>query len=277
MTEEQRLIHIPGVSAIPSSAAATVHHVFIIDASGSMGVIRDSTISGFNEQVDNIRKLEQENTGQRNLVTLVFFDSRANVRYFDSSSSSLQKLTRDDYPTAGGTRFYATVIEVINRLRQELGDRATTERAIFTIITDGEDNVPEQGKRQGDLKELSQQVQRDNKWIVTFLGANIDVERTAQELAIPLGNVVAYTTSHASAGRAFAAMSNSRDRVMRSLADDPDSINVASYYSASNQTTDLRDGIVQTDNAAGALLDGHVEWDELTQSFRKTRSTPPTP
>ena len=91
-------IHIPGVSdsGAPDERLC-VHHVFIIDASGSMRSLRKATIDGFNEQVQNIRQLERNNPNARNLVTLVVFNGVADVRFFEADSNSLQEITEADY------------------------------------------------------------------------------------------------------------------------------------------------------------------------------------
>ena len=93
MSESLPNIYIPGVSQETPITTTVAHHVFIIDGSGSMSSCRSATISGFNEQVQNIRQLGTRIPTQQNRVTLVVFNGVADVRYFDADVSSLQELT----------------------------------------------------------------------------------------------------------------------------------------------------------------------------------------
>ncbi len=247
-------IHIPGVSDTGTPAERTnVHHVFILDASGSMKGLQQQTITGFNEQVQNIRQLEQQFPNQRNLVTLVVFNGTTDVRFFDTDSISLQQITEADYDPDGSTRLYGSVGETLTRLRDTLGDRCSSERVMITIMTDGADNVRDPVWSQTTTAEFIQQVQKQFNWVVTFVGANIDVASAAQQLNIPISNTVAYTASVAGTRRAFAAVAEGRTGYMmraRSAAGGQ-SINTDAIYSADvSRGLDLRDA---DDNAADAL------------------------
>lgn len=215
MTKNEQLpqIFIPGVSSeTPVSQPLIIHHVFIIDASGSMSGIKPSTITGFNEQVQNIRQLERANPTHVNKITLTFFSGENNTRFFDAPSSSLQELADDDYICAGSTRLYATVGEVLTRLKDGLTEeQLKNERVIVTIITDGEDNASGQaGWSQHRLASCLAEWQKDHNWVITFIGANIDVTRISQDLFIPVSNTIAYSASTLSTGRAFAASNHAR-------------------------------------------------------------------
>lgn len=245
-------IHIPGVSDTGTPTERTnVHHVFILDASGSMKGLRQQTITGFNEQVQNIRQLEQQFPNQRNLVTLVVFNGTTDVRFFDTDSISLQQITEADYDPDGSTRLYGSVGETLTRLRDTLGDRCANERVMITIMTDGADNVHDQVWTQTTTAEFIQQVQKQYNWVVTYVGANIDVASAAQQLNIPISNTVAYTANAAGTRRAFAAVAEGRTGYMlRSHGAGRQRINTDAIFSADvSRGLDLRDA----DDAAAAL------------------------
>lgn len=244
-------IHIPGVSGTGTPEERTVvHHVFILDASGSMRSLRQQTITGFNEQVQNIRQLEQRFPNQRNLVTLVVFSGTTEVRFFDTDSISLQLITEADYDPDGSTRLYASVGETLSRLRDTLGDRCSTERVMITIMTDGQDNVRDNTWTQTTTAEFLQQVQKQYNWVVGFVGANIDVAQAAQDLNIPISNTVAYTASAAGATRAFAAIARGRTTFLeRSRGAGGQSISTDMLYSASaDRGLDLTDENLADEN-----------------------------
>jgi hypothetical protein len=51
-------------------------------------------------------------------------------------------------------------------------------------------------------------VQADHSWVVTFIGANINVTQAAHQLNIPVSNTASQTASAASTRRAFAGVSS---------------------------------------------------------------------
>lgn len=249
-------IHIPGVSDNTQGVRTNVHHVFILDASGSMRSLRRQTITGFNEQVQNIRQLEQQFPSQRNLVTLVVFNGRTEVRFFDSESDSLQEITEAAYDPSGSTRLYGSVGETVSRLKASLGDRCSQERVLITIMTDGENTDHDATWGQTATAEYLQQVQKDHNWVVTFIGANIDVASAAKSLNIPVSNTVAYTASEVGTRRAFAAAARGRTSyLMRSHGAGGQSMSNEAFYSADlARGLDLRDGapVIDTQEVTAA-------------------------
>lgn len=239
-------IHVPGVSGDNAPGAQiVVHHVFILDASGSMRGLARQTISGFNEQVQNIRQLERDFPNQRNLVTLIVFNGRAEERFFDTGSESLREITDADYSPNGSTRLYATVGETLERLKNSLGERLATDRVIITIMTDGENTDHDDRWSQSTVREYIQQVQADHRWVVTFIGANINVEREAQLLGIPVSNTVAYTASAVGTEAVFRSASRARSAFTQRLASSGaggQSVSADAFYSADlSRGLDLRD------------------------------------
>ena len=51
-----------------------VYNLIILDESGSMGAIKNSTISGFNEVVQTIKGLEKKFPEQKHFISLVTFN-----------------------------------------------------------------------------------------------------------------------------------------------------------------------------------------------------------
>ena len=260
-------IFIPGVSAEGTPAERIrIHHVFILDASGSMKPLQKQTIAGFNEQVQNIRQLEQQHPNQEQLVTLAVFNGSPNIRFFDTSSISLQEITEADYSPNGSTNLYGTVGEVVTRLKNTLGNRCNQERVIITIMTDGE-NTDHSEWTQNRVAELLQQVQADYSWVVTFIGANINVTQAAQQLNIPVSNTAAYTASASSTRRAFAESARARSSYLMSMPALGEAATVW-YLSA-----DLSRGLDLTDATAAANAAAYVDDPTLRPISRRV----PTP
>lgn len=270
-------IHIPGVSAVPSpSAQITVHHVFILDASGSMASLRQNTINGFNEQVQEIRRLETDFPDQRNLVTLIFFNGQVTTRFFDTSSESLQEITEEDYRPNGSTRLYATVGETLERLKGHLGDRLASDRVVVTIITDGENTDQDARWTQIALREYIQQVQADHHWVVTFIGANIDVEATSRSLGIPMSNTLAYTASASGTQAVFRETGAARRRYASVLREAPESRSADLYFTQDTaRGLDLREGSPPTPKAFQVVDLSKINWDEMAAQLRGSKSKDP--
>ena len=271
-------IHIPGVSELGTPGERTnVHHVFIIDGSGSMKPVQRQTITGFNEQVQNIRQLEQQDPNQRNLVTLVIFNGSADVKFFDTESISLQEITDQDYSPMGSTALYSTVGETVTRLRQTLGENAARERVIITIMTDGENTDHHSTWNQNATAELLQQVQKDFNWVVTFIGANIDVATAAKGLNIPVSNSVAYTTSAEGTQRAFDTANMARANYMAasSRLRSNEAMGTVAFYSPDlARGLDLRDESQPEATSVRRRLT-QAQIDALSNLMRGTTTQPP--
>ncbi len=230
-------IHIPGVSADAAlPPARVIHHVFILDASGSMDKQRTQTIVGFNEQVQGLRQAEKEFPEQQNTVTLVFFNGTKSVLFSRAPSTQLQEITEQEYDPRGTTRLYATVGEVLEELAQALGpERSKSESVIVTIMTDGEDSGIDSDKwNQVSLRELIQQLQNDNHWVITFIGANIAAERAADTLGIARGNVVSVNRDPGGISAAYTVMlaaSNQYRTALRSCSPDEEALLRKTYFS----------------------------------------------
>ena len=205
-------IHIPGVSSEPADItnvqppSLTIHHVFIIDKSGSMATARNATVTGINEQIQNIKQLAVQFPGQQHLTTLVLFNGRSEIKFFDLGVADLHEITTEDYVPNGATALYSTVGEVATSVFQSLSTsgRLATDRVVITVMTDGDNTENSPTWSQSKLKEYLQQMQSDHGWVVAYIGADISVEavqETAQAMGIGSANSMAYTAGSISSAR----------------------------------------------------------------------------
>jgi len=230
-------IHIPGVSAdAPPTPPTVVHHVFILDASGSMLRLRQSTITGFNEQVQNIRQLMRDLPNQSNYVTLVVFNGRAEERYFDIPADGIQEISEADYVPDGSTRLYGTVGQTLKHLEEHLGaERLRQERVVVTIITDGENTDHTEGWGQVSLRRYVEKLQQDHRWVITFIGTNINAAVEAESIGVPVSNTMQFTASSEGTRAMFAAAASARSSYMTrlsSLTPEQQAVTVDTFYSA---------------------------------------------
>lgn len=182
------------------NAKTTVFNLIILDESGSMSPLRNSTVSGCNE-VLNITRMAQKETGDKrtNLVSIFCFQSDGNIpsRYIAKNEPAelVNDLTLDDYQPYGCTPLLDAVGSTLTDLKA-VADKCEDATGIVTIITDGYENsskhysLKKVGKMISSLKELG--------WTFNFIGANIDVDKVSHSLNID--NVLAFQATGAGMG-----------------------------------------------------------------------------
>ena len=139
-----------------------MHIVFILDESGSMGSIWDSTIDAVNEYF-NAQKLEEGKTW----VTLVKFDTEFRPLYNFMPLKDIKPLNRETYCPRGMTALH----DAIGRTIDEHKNRKNI-KTIFVVMTDGGEN----SSKQHTLDSVKTRIEKQKKdgWDFVFLGANID-------------------------------------------------------------------------------------------------------
>lgn len=198
-------------------ATGEVQHLFILDSSGSMDSVRDVTRVGFNEQVQTIRKAEKENKNQKQFVTFYTFSDKPVEKFFNVSSTELKELGDRDYLPSGNTALNDCIGTAVTKLRAELKDKPETA-VIVTILTDGMENASREYSTP-QIADLLKDVQKQNKWTVTYIGANQDVHAAAKNYSIPLSNVQGYTSSAGGTSAAMRNIASTRSMYLSKLSD----------------------------------------------------------
>lgn len=108
----------------------------VLDRSGSMGSVRQSTIDGYNEYLNGLRK----DTESEYTLTLIQFDLVAakadlTISYVDKPLAEVHDLTPADYEPRGSTPLYDAIGECIRRVE------AKGRGVITLIVTDGHENA----------------------------------------------------------------------------------------------------------------------------------------
>ena len=163
-----------------------VEVVAIVDASGSMGMIRNDAIGAFNTFITDQQKLE----GEANL-TVVQFSSTVNVSQNSVNLSEATLFDTVNYVPNGGTALFDAIGTTVTGLiaRREKGE---IDSAIITILTDGEENQSREYNA-SKVKTLIEKVQNDFGWEVVFLAANQDAFTTGSTFGISAANAVNFT------------------------------------------------------------------------------------
>lgn len=161
-----------------------IYNLIIIDESGSMGGIENQTLSGANEVIGTIKRTQQENPDDNQMVCVVTFDSgssRPDVRAIVDCemAENVKDLTRDQYNPRGCTPLYDAIGVSVTNLQKHVKEG---DHVLVTIITDGYENSSHRFTSSmvaSLIKELS-----EKGWTFTFIGANQDSVLSARELNI---------------------------------------------------------------------------------------------
>jgi hypothetical protein len=191
----------------------------IIDRSGSMEPLTDSTIQGFNGFLQ-----EQQNVAGDARLTLTLFDTPSDgkggieVVYENVPIKHVAPLNRETYRPWGSTPLYEAVGKTLDRMR--LAPKRG-ETVLVVIITDGYENAS-RSYSQTRVKSIIEQC-KSQGWQFLFLGANIE-KSVGHDLGI--GNTYTYMATEQSVGNTYSEISrgvtqtrNSRGTVVLDVAE----------------------------------------------------------
>ncbi|MBQ3390382.1 MAG: VWA domain-containing protein [Firmicutes bacterium] len=163
--------------------------VMIIDRSGSMSGMEESTIEGYNKLLKEQKAIEGEV-----LVSTVLFDHEVEVLHDRLPIRKVNYLTHRDYQTRGCTALLDAVggaIHHIARLHKHTNPKYRPGRTLFVIITDGMENASRR-YTYPQVKQLIDKEKEKYDWEFLFLGANIDAARDAGRMGIDADHAVDY-------------------------------------------------------------------------------------
>lgn len=180
----------------------------IVDRSGSMQSLTQSTIDGYNEFVDKLRKEK----GVR--LTTVLFDHEQLIPVDDKPIKDVAKLDRETYYPRGSTALIDAVCSTLNERKKDV---KSTDKALVLIITDGYENASKE-YTSDDMRDLIHGLEKKKNWTFTYLGANQDSWDTAKKWGFKAGNVANYNATMAGTGAVYAASSNMAVNLVRGSA-----------------------------------------------------------
>lgn len=169
--------------------AMTTLVTFVLDETGSMQMVRDATISGFNEYVDGLR--DQAKT----LWTLTKFNSD-NVEVLQSGVPIKEavELNQDNYVPNNMTPLYDAVASSIQATEEEMGKVKGKKRALCVIMTDGLENASHEWTKDKLFKLVEEKKAKGN-WTFAFLGANQDAWATGMSIGVPQASSINYAST----------------------------------------------------------------------------------
>ena len=184
----------------------------ILDRSSSMNTVRDATISGLNEQLESIRKAQEDFDDQDQIVCFVTFSDQVDsTQIWDEKISDIENFNRETYSPDGWTALFDAVGMGVHKLRDQISEELSERKAnvVVTIFTDGDENSSKEFTGT-QIRELVDGVQETGQWTVAFVGCGNEVFEVAQSLGVHSGNTMSYDAGVEGTTQAFATMSSAR-------------------------------------------------------------------
>lgn len=174
-----------------------IFNVVILDESGSMSLIEEAAIEGFNSALDAIREAQREfGDRQTQLVTLVTFNT-CGQHYTKSVYDMVpvgetRHIDRKTYRPNGGTPLLDAIGTTVSRMRKFVKNEHDAVVAV-TIITDGEENCSTE-YTYGEIARMIAGLSEEG-WSFSYVGANQDSVKVASELNIKKSRNFDYTSA----------------------------------------------------------------------------------
>jgi hypothetical protein len=173
----------------------TLYH-FVVDKSGSMSNCRETTLNGFNAQLETIKNLQSEFPEQLFEVSLTIFDEAVDHVLTHVEANNFEYLTFDKYRPSGTTALLDAIGTSINQIRitNETNILNDNMSVVMVILTDGMENASREFTYHQIASTIAK-LENTEKWTFTFLGADIDAVHTSKMLNIREENVISFNKS----------------------------------------------------------------------------------
>ena len=171
----------------------TIYHL-IVDKSGSMSDVTHQTITGYNEQVQQIQSVQRDFPEQLITIGLTTFNGNVDHFYCGVPAGNASWLNEKNYVPDGSTSLYDAIGSSVQRLEQQqamdMKDFDTT--VVVIILTDGYENSS-RNFRLVDIKRMIARLEETGKWTFSFIGATLDAVEVAVQMDIKAQNSFAFT------------------------------------------------------------------------------------
>jgi uncharacterized protein YegL len=211
-----------------------LHVALVRDESGSMASLKRETLSGLNEQLQELKKKPEIDT----TITFVTFSGpeHVNLRYALKPLSEIKEFTDKDYNPDGMTAMYDGVAKCIHTISNEVQDDDLTNYLVL-VVSDGQENSSKEFTSK-DVAKLIQEKKDTKKWSINYIGANQDLSVISKDLNIDLNlNTLGYVSSRGGTHAMWKMSSEATRTFTTNVANSisPQSVNLA-YF---NQGVDV--------------------------------------
>ncbi len=184
---------------VPAGAAEII---CVVDRSGSMGAIRNDAIGGFNQFVEEQRRLP----GAVRL-TLALFDHEYDLVYDAVPLAEAPPLDESTYVPRGTTALYDALGRTLEAVGQRLvtGEPKESQRVVVCVLTDGMENASTDYTATSVRRLI--EAKREAGWAFVFLAADEDAIEAARSFSIPAADTAMFEATGTGVRRAYARVS----------------------------------------------------------------------
>mgnify|MGYP002621770269 CR=1 FL=1 len=192
-----------------TNAKTRIYNLIIVDESGSMNHLTQSTLSGINETINTIKSAQEQFADtQIHTLTLVTFDGgthKEDVRIIIDNKPVAEVCEFDDYHPWGNTPLYDAMGMSLTRI-QSFIKKDEDATGVVTVLTDGLENA----SREWSAKQLGDLINRlkEEGWTFSYMGSAHNVKSVTDLLNID--NVVEFSHNDLGATSTWARENTSR-------------------------------------------------------------------
>lgn len=163
------------------------HVAILMDESGSMTGKEEFAVSSFNEQIQALRKAQEDNS---NLITTVSFSTfETNVKplkYLKHPLSAVEELSVEEFKPGGSTPLFDAMADIISRIKA--GAQPANTAYLVIVITDGYENAS-RTHNSLSISSLINGLQNQGNWTFLYLGTNQDFSQVQTDMKLHKGNM----------------------------------------------------------------------------------------
>ena len=213
----------------------------ILDKSGSMSTTKKGAISGFNEQV---QQLKEDSKTQEIYCSLVTFNGEIFEHLWNVPAAQLSEANEEDFVPIGATAMRDAVGYTVQKLLNTTDHEDPNTAYLVIIISDGETNS-DQHYSWDALRELTQGCEATKKWTFTYMGCTKEyMEELSQNVGTHVSNMAAW--SNASVGAASKGFSGMRTRQAKYFTErSMGQLAAANYASDSLEVADFTEDVAE--------------------------------
>jgi uncharacterized protein YegL len=164
------------------AGSGVLHVAFVLDESGSMQVVEEAVVAGYNEYLGELR-----DQGGETRFSLTTFDTHFKHVWIGEPLEDVTQLDHRFYRPGGMTALYDAIAHtVVQTDRQLRADGRETEKVLVVVMTDGMENSSSDYDAHA-IAELVRSYEQRPNWTFVYLGAGHDSIHGAREAAAHMG------------------------------------------------------------------------------------------
>ena len=185
------------------------YYQLILDKSGSMHDCINTTINGFNEQMQMIRSLKKKYPKQEFVVSLTTFNQEVHFDINQENPDNIKELTsnnnfhdnkknenRINYLPNGMTALYDAIGMSVNNILNLAKEEITNDLAsvVVVIISDGHENASTKYSYD-QIQSMIKELELSENWTFSYLSNTPDAVDYAMRINIKKENAIRYSKS----------------------------------------------------------------------------------